>query len=236
MESVRLESLARYFGWEAKLPSPSTPADGWSDFLEQLAAIREDPKVKSLARSRAGDFGLAEDALQEAYFAVARVANPEHIEDLRAYYCRVLLRSIHQLRGQLGTGLVEDFGRVADKSQRKPGGEPPPPPFDGTVVINLFVQDCLRYLAAHRVALSRKVPGRSPDPGRYRDVVVTGAKGMLLASVSDIDLNQTLRTAYPQWFAENGVPVSNIHQRFARARADVSCLLQEIIKRRDLYF
>jgi hypothetical protein len=59
---------------------------------------------------------------------------------------------------------------------------------------------------------------------------------MLLASVSDIDLNQTLRTAYPQWFTENGVPVSNIHQRFARARADVSCLLQEIIKRRDLYF
>jgi hypothetical protein len=218
------------------LSSSSIPADGRSDYLEQLAAIREDPKVKSLARSRAGDLGLAEDALQEAYFTVARVENPEHIEDLRAYYCRVLLRSIHRLRGQLGADLVEDFGRVADNSQGRPGGEPPLPPFDGTVITNLFVQDCLRYVAEHRVALSGKVPGRSPDPGRYRDAVVTVARAMLLASVSDIDLNQTLRTAYPQWFAENGVPVSNIHQRFARARADVSSLLQEIIKRRDLYF
>lgn len=217
------------------MPSPSSPADGWSDFLEQLAAIREDPKVKNLARSRAGDSGLAEDALQEAYFAVARVENPEHIEDLRAYYCRVLLRSIHQIRGQLGTALIDDFRRVADNCQRKPGGDPAPPSFDGAVISNLFVQDCLRYLAAHGAALSRKVPGRSPDPGRYRDVVVTGAKGMLLASVCDIDLNQTLRTAYPQWFAENGVPDSNIHQRFARARADACRLLREIIKRRDLY-
>lgn len=218
------------------MPSPSTPTDGWSDFLEQLAAIREDPKVKNLARSRAGDSELAEDALQEAYYAVARVGNREHIVDLRAYYCSVLLRTIHQLRGRLGTGLVDDFLRVADNWQRRAGGEPAPPPFDGMVISNLFVQDCLRYLAAHRTALSRTVPGRSPDPGRYREVVVTGARGILLASVSDIDLNQTLRTAYPQWFTENGVPVSNIHQRFARARADACHLLREIINRRELYF
>jgi hypothetical protein len=166
---------------------------------------------------------------------VARIENPERSVDLRAYYCRVLLRNIHRLRSQLGAILIDDFGVVADSCQRELGGEPAPRPFDGTVISDLFVPDCLRYLAAHHTALSCKVPGRSPNPYRYRNVVVTGATGMLLAKVSDIDLNETLRTAYPQWFAENGVPVSNIHRRFARARAYACLLLREIIKRRDLY-
>jgi DNA-directed RNA polymerase specialized sigma24 family protein len=63
------------------LPSPTTPANGWSDYLEQLTAIREDPKVKQLARSRAGDSDLAEDALQEAYYSLALMENREQIED-----------------------------------------------------------------------------------------------------------------------------------------------------------
>jgi hypothetical protein len=240
MESVRLESLARYFGWEAKLPSPSIPADGWSDFLEQLTAIREDPKVKNLARSRAGDSELVEDALQETYYAVARLRNPEKIVDLRAYYCRVLLRNIHRLRSQLGAILIEDFGVVADTCQRKPGSEPPPLPFDEAVGSHLLIQDMLRYLAAHRTALSRPVPGRSPDAARYRDVIVTVVERVLRASVagglSDAEQNLAFRALYPQWFAKAGVAISNIHQRSSRARADVSCLLQEIVRRCDPQF
>jgi hypothetical protein len=240
MESVRLESLARYFGWEAKLPSPSIPADGWSDFLEQLTAIREDPKVKSLARSRAGDFDLAEDAMQEAYYAMARLKNPEQIVDLRAYYCRVLLRNIHKLRSQLGAILIEDFGIVADTCQRKPGGEPPPPAFDEAVGSHLLIQGFLHYLAGHRTALSHTVPGRSRDPAHYREVIVTAVERVLHASVagglSDAEQNLTLRTLYPGWFAEAGVAISNIHQRFARARADACRLLEEIVRHCDPQF
>jgi sigma-70-like protein len=240
MESIRLESLARYFGWEAKLPSPSIPADGWSDFLEQLTAIREDPKVKSLARSRAGDSDLAEDALQEAYYAVARLENPERIMDLKAYYCRVLLRNIHRLRSQLGAILIEDFGIVADTCQRKPGGEPPPPAFDEVVGSHLLIQGFLRYLAAHRTALTRTVPGRSPDAARYRDVIVTVVECVLRASVagglSDAEQNLAFRTLNPQWFADAGVAIDNIHQRSSRARADVCRLLQEIVRRCDPQF
>lgn len=222
------------------MPSPSTPADGWSDFLEQLALIREDPKVKRLARARAGDSELAEDALQETFYAVARLRNPDRIVDLRAYYCRVLLRNIHRLRSQLGAILIEDFGVVADTCQRKPGGEPPPPPFDEAVGSQLLIQDMLRYLATHRATLSYTAPGRSPDPARYRDVIVTVVERVLLASVAgglgDAEQNLAFRALYPRWFAEAGVAISNVHQRFARARVDVCRLLQEITRRCDPYF
>jgi hypothetical protein len=205
-----------------------------------LAAIREDPKVKNLARSRAGDFELAEDALQEAYYAVARLENPERIVDLRAYYCRVLLRNIHRLRSQLGAILIDDFGVVADTCQRKPGGEPPPLPFDEAIGSRLLIQGFLRDLALHRAALTRTVPGRSPDPTRYREVIVTVAERVLRASIagglSDAEQNLAFRTLYPQWFAGDRVAISNIHQRFTRARADVCRLLQEIIRRCDRHF
>jgi hypothetical protein len=221
------------------LPSPSTPVDGWSDFLEQLVAIREDPKIKNLARARAGDAELAEDALQETYYAVARHRNPERIVDLRAYYCRVLLRNIHRLRSQLGAILIENYGSVADTCQRKPGGEPSPPPFDEAVVSHLLVQDLLRYFTERRATLSYTVPGRSPDPARYRDVIMTVAERLLRTSdtggLSDAELNLAFRTLYPQWFAEDGVVASNIHQRFTRARTDLSRLSPEIINRGDLY-
>jgi hypothetical protein len=224
--------------------SSSIPAGSRSDYFERLAVIREDPKVKNLARGRAGDTELAEDALQETYYAVAqmlaRIENPERIVDLRAYYCRVLLRNIHKFRSQLGATLIDDFGAVADNCQRKPGGELPPPPFDEAVGSYLLIQGFLRYLTEHGAALSRTVPGRSHDPDRYRDVIVTVGERVLRASVagglSDPEQNLAFHTLYPQWFAEAGNAINNIHQRFARARADVCRLLQEITLRCDPYF
>ena len=221
------------------MSSSSISAGGRSDYLEQLAAIREDPKVKKLARGRAGDPELAEDALQEAYYAVARLADPEHIEDLRAYYCRVLLRQIQRLRSQLGAELIDNFEVVADNRQRRPGGELPPAPLDEIVGSHLLVRDLMRYFAGHRADLSRMVSARSPDPALYREMIVTVAERLLLASaaggLSDAEKNLALRTLYPQWFDEAVVAVNNVHQRFTRARADVDRLLQGFIKRGDLY-
>lgn len=189
---------------------------------------------------RAGDLDLAEDALQEAYYAVARTARPERIDDLRAYYCRVLLRMIYKLRAQSGAAaLVDDFAELADACQRMTGGASTPPPFDETVCSNLLTRDRLRYLATRRAALSRTVPGRSPDSARYREVIVTFAERVLRASVtgglSVADLNLALRTTYPQWFAEAGVAVGNIQQRCSRAQADIRVLLRSVIDRDELY-
>jgi hypothetical protein len=198
-----------------------------------LAAIREDPKVRKLARARAGDLELAEDALQETYYAVARMENPERIIDLRAYYSRVLLRNIHRLRSQLGAILIDDFGVVADTCQRKPGGEPPPPPFAEAVHTNMMGDNWRERLAMKHVALANNVPGRSPDPDRYRNAIATVSKEMLYAILAgdfrEADLNLALRAAYPEWFAGRSVGASNTHQRFTRARADIRDLLKTVI-------
>ena len=80
----------------------TTSPDGRSEFLRQLLEIRQDPQVRSLARRRAVSLDLAEDALQEAYYAVAKVKNPGQISNLRAYFCRVLVRKADELRDEKG--------------------------------------------------------------------------------------------------------------------------------------
>ncbi len=100
----------------------TTSPHRWPDFQQELLAIRDDPKVRSLARQRAGDPDLAMDALQAAYCAVARVADPAAIRNLRAYFCQVLIRETYRLLGQLGATLMEDFASVADARQGRSGG------------------------------------------------------------------------------------------------------------------
>ncbi len=218
----------------------TTAPDGWSAFRKELLAIREDPQVKRLAWRRAGDPDLAEDALQTAYWAVARVADPVVIRDLRAYFCRVLIREIYRLRGQLGAALVEDFTSLADAHQGRAGGNPPiPQPVAETVGTRLLAQAWRRLFAAQRGELTARVPSRSPDPGRYRKVIVAVAEFVLgiaiFEVISDAHCNAALHAAYPEWFAEPGCAGNTCHQRFRRARGDVRALLRTIISRDDLY-
>lgn len=221
------------------MTSLSTRAVGRSDYLAQLAVIREDPQVKSLAHRRAGDPELAEDALQETYYATARVGAPERIEDVRAYFCGVLIRKINSLRSQLSkVVVVDDVAGLADAFPRRPGGEALPPLLDELVNRSLLAGRWLDRLASRRAALAREVPARSSDPDRYRDLIVTAAERMLLALMAGdfrkSDLNQAMRSAYPEWFAAEGVAASNVDQRSARARADARELLKIVISRDEL--
>ena len=45
---------------------------------------------------------MAEDALQETFYLLAKISQPQHIDDLRKYFCKVLIHSVYRLRGQLG--------------------------------------------------------------------------------------------------------------------------------------
>ena len=209
------------------------------DLQQKLQQILEDHDVKRLARRRAGDPDLARDALQETFDAVAHVADPAAIKDLRAYFCRVLIRKIHRLSGQLGAALVEDFTRVADAHQDRPVGTPRAPrPVAEAVSTNLLAEGWFAHFAAQREELTASVPGRSAVHDRYRDVIVAVAERLLytiiIGDISSADDNVALRAAYPEWFAESGCPANTHHQRFSRARADVRALLRKVISRDDL--
>jgi DNA-directed RNA polymerase specialized sigma24 family protein len=218
--------------------STTTPV-GRQDYLKRLAAIREDPQVRRLARTRAADHELAEDALQQTYAAMARVTDPERIEDLRAYFCRVLIRAINSIRGQLGAILLDDFASVADARQGKAVSEAPQRPLDESVAANLVARGWLERFIAERESLAATVPPRSAEPGRYRNLIVSVAgevlRSVVAGDVCDADGNPALRTAYPEWFAEEDAAAGNSHQRFSRARSDVRTLLRKIVSRDDLY-
>jgi DNA-directed RNA polymerase specialized sigma24 family protein len=225
--------------WGCDLPSLSTPADPRRAYFERLAMVREDPEVKRLAHRRAEDPELAKDALQEAYYLMAKMDDPEQVEDLKKYFCKVVIRTVHRLRGQSKEAAVDDAASLADACGRKLGGEPLSPPFDEAVRTNMLASDWRESLDTNRAVLTGDVPGRSPEPDRYRDDIATVAEETLNAIVTgdyrDADLNVALRGAYPEWFAERGVAISNIHQRLARGRADVGTVLRAIITRDELY-
>jgi DNA-directed RNA polymerase specialized sigma24 family protein len=224
--------------WGCALSSTTTPA-GRQGYFQRLLAIRNDEQVRRLARARAGDVELAEDALQQTYDVMARVKDPARIVDLKAYFCRVLTRVINALRGQLGAVLPDDFASLADMCEGTAASGAPPRPVDETVAMNLLTRGWLERFSAERESLTAAAPGRSPDRSRYRELIATVAEQVLhsivTADVCDADSNEALRAAYPEWFAEEGSASGNAHQRFSRARADVRSLLRMIISRDELY-
>jgi hypothetical protein len=219
------------------LGRPVDAAD--DDFRHELWAIWEDPEVRSLALRRAKNPEVAEEALQSTYLTVSRMANPERIENLRTYFCAVLLREIYRELSKLRVEAPADFAAFDDVRQGRPGiNSPAPRPFQEEVQTRLLGQ---RWLAAFRARpeLAARVPRRSPDPDRYRRLIVRVAENMLrviLKEDPDInpDINEALRGGYAEWFAARDSGGNTRDQRLLRARADVSALLRTIVERGDL--
>ena len=212
-------------------------AEGFSRdaFHAALQAIMDEPEVVRLARARARDRDLADDARQQAFCDVAGVAYPERIADLRAYYCRVLLRAIRELRGQLRALPVADPAGLAGRGAGPSG----PVLFDDIAAARIDARARLARFQARRQALLAAVPPRSDDPVRYRQVIADGAERVLRDAtagwtVSPADSNASLCAAYPQWFGSPGCADNTCHQHLSRARADIRNLLKAVVSAGEL--
>jgi Sigma-70 region 2 len=210
------------------------PALTGGEFPPGLLAIWQDPEVRRLAARRAGDPDLAQDALLAAVAAVARVSDPARIEDLKAYFCRVLINEVYRLRGQLTDARSCDPAILAEMSDAGTSA----PPSAEEAVTRLLGRTWLDRLRAQRARLRTAVPGRSPQPDRYRDLIVQTAEHILRTAldgnVSWADCNGALQAMLPDWFGQPGSAENTCHKHLSRARRDVQDVLQAVVSRDEL--
>jgi hypothetical protein len=167
------------------------------------------------------------------------VADPTAIRDLRAYFCRALIREIYHQSAQLGAVLVDDFTGLVDERQRRSDASlAGPRPVDETATMHVLAEGWLRPFTVQRGELLSSVPGRSPCPARYREVIVAAAeravRACMVEKIADADHNSFLSGACPGWFAEPGCAENTRDKRLERARTDIRALLKSLIDRKDL--
>jgi DNA-directed RNA polymerase specialized sigma24 family protein len=219
--------------------NPNTPG-GSSDFQQELLAIRQDPQVKSIALRWAGAPDLAEDILQAACCGLGALKHPERVDNLHAYFLKVLRNEASRLYAARRTTPVENpEDALAPGRHGTPVcGPPSARPIDETVGFSLQAQSWLKRLADDRDFLLAAVPARSDDRTRYRTVIYTAAEQVLRDAInaepSEADTNDALQTAWPEYFDPPGAAANTCHQRFRRARTDVRSLLQAIVRRDEL--
>lgn len=229
-----MESPARPSASDSPHPLPGeSPSGPERDFRDRVSALALDPEIVRLAERYARTRDVAYDAIQETYYAVVRVRDPDHITDLRRYFCRALQRQVVELLELAGPSPSDDVDAlVAARSNgtRRPGASA-----EEHAVRSVQRATWLRRLA-RLPAVS--VPGRSPDPRRYQAVIVTIARHVLPAllqgEVSAADLDQLLARAYPEWFADEEASRATYHQRFSRGRRDLRAVLASVISRDEL--
>ena len=215
---------------------PNRAASGYRD---ELLNLWKDPASWRFAQFRAGCPELAEDALQEVFYSLDRVRQPERIENLRAFFRTALAREIERQRRQLGPLPVESPETAAGyRRQNILWADPADRGVDQKAVMAVLADTWLARFRREREQLAATVPDRSPRPASYRSEIVAVAEAILRSlvagSVSSADCNEGLRAALPGWFDAPGCSEHNRYQRLSRARQDAWTLLKRVINRADL--
>ena len=214
------------------------PTGGLTDAHQRLVQVWADPQIKRLAQRHARDPQLADDALQSTYYALARLKHLDQIENMRAYFCRVLVQQVHRESAQLGAALVEDFAFVADvRGSVTDSGFASSTGFEDAACFSVQAWSWRKRLIRRRNELMARVPGRSDKPSRYRAVIYGTVEEILRAGISneasEADRNEAFVAAYPEYFDQPGASRATCHQRFCRARMDIDGLLRAVADYED---
>jgi hypothetical protein len=205
-------------------------------FFEDLQRVRQEPAVRRLAQLRARDRELAEDALQQTYWNVARVPHPETIRDLRAFFCRALINEIRRLLAQPTAVSVEDIATTSDRQQMSTSSARTSlSDVEDEVCSQTLAKALLARLKNNHSLLVASVPARSPSHQQYKTAVVAAATSilrmLLTEHVINADWNSVLKDEYPAYLDEYGLSRNAKDQRLSRARRDVVDVLKQIVSR-----
>ncbi len=208
----------------ANLPNPAG-----SDGYEELAAIACDPGMRRAAWRLSGD--MADDLLQETWYAMARTAARESIENPRGYFYKTMVNTWRHLRQDLAR-----HGISADDLDAAAGAAKGMPSAEHDALVRLDAAARRGRLRARRAELWLMIPPYSSDPHRYRGVVMTVAETAAAGDgpVSRAELNEALVEAYSEWFGEPGVKPGTLQQRRCRARQAIWRLLADVLGPEDL--
>ena len=203
----------------ANLPNPAG-----SGGYDELATIACDPGMRRAAWRLAGD--MADDLLQETWYAMARRAAPESIQNPRGYFYRTMLNTWRHLRHDLAR-----HGIPADGVDTAAGAAMGMPSAEHDALNRLDAADRRERLRGKRAELWLTTPPYSPDPYRYRWVIMTVAEAVVSGDgpASRSELNEALIAAYPEWFGEPDVGPGTLQQRRCRARRAIQRVLAAVL-------
>ena len=211
------------------MSSANVPNRAGSDGYEDLAAIACDPGMRRAARRLAGD--MADDLLNETWYAMARTAARESIKNPRGYFYRTMVNTWRHLRQELARQGVpaEDLDAAAGPAEGMPSAE-----HDALARLDAVARR--GRLRARRAELWLTIPAYSPDTYRYRTIVMTAAEAVAAGDgpISRGELNEALVAAYPEWFGEPGINPGALQQRRCRARQAIWRLLASVLAPEDL--
>jgi hypothetical protein len=185
---------------------------GCPPFISELVRIRQDPTTVRQARRWAGSKELAEDGLQEAFYILATFRNPAQIINIPAYFWTVLRREIGRQQSQLVP--LDPEALAAAPAVLRDVSE--------LAAWHICCERRLVRFTEIRAELLAVIPASSPDPARYRELIVSVVHRTLREAfygcLSKSEMNAELRSGYPEWLDPGGCPATTRDKRMSRAR------------------